>query len=73
MSSLRRKLMEFRVRLDELLPATEAARELPRALDRLDCGQAEQLVITRRNEPRAVLITVDRYQELLAGEERSAA
>lgn len=65
--------MEIRVRLDELLPAKTAARELPRALDRLEAGQAEQLVITRRNEPRAVLITVDRYQELLAGEERPAA
>lgn len=65
--------MEIRVRLDELLPSRAAARELPRALDRLEGGQAEQFVITRRNEPRAVLITVDRYQELLAGEARPAA
>lgn len=65
--------MEIRVRLDELLPAKAAARELPSALDRLEGGQAEQLVITRRNEPRAVLITLDRYQQLLAGEERRAA
>jgi hypothetical protein len=34
--------MEIRVRLDELLPSKEAARELPRALDRLEGGQAEQ-------------------------------
>jgi PHD/YefM family antitoxin component YafN of YafNO toxin-antitoxin module len=65
--------MEIRVRLDELLPSKEAARELPRALDRLEGGQAEQLVITRRNEPRAVLITIDRYQQLLATEGRAAA
>lgn len=65
--------MEIRIRLDELLPAKAAARELPSALDRLEGGQAEQLVITRRNEPRAVLITLDRYQQLLAGEERRAA
>ena len=65
--------MEIRVRLDELLPAKAAARDLPRALDRLEGGQAEQLVITRRNEPRAVLITVDRYQELLAGQAQPAA
>jgi hypothetical protein len=58
----------LRVRLDELLPARSAARALPHALDRLETGDAEQLVITRRNEPRAVLITVERYQELLAGE-----
>lgn len=57
--------MSLRVRLDELLPAKTAARELPRALQRLETGEAEQLVITNRNEPRAVLITVKRYEELL--------
>lgn len=57
--------MSLRVRLDELLPAKTAARELPRALDRLKSGEADQLVITNRNEPRAVLITVARYEELL--------
>lgn len=65
--------MTFRVRLDELLPAKTAARELPDALRRLDAGEAEQLVITRRNEPRAVLITVERYEELLADCLRPAA
>jgi prevent-host-death family protein len=48
-----------------LLPAKTAARELPQALKRLEAGDAEQLVITNRNEPRAVLITVARYEELL--------
>lgn len=57
--------MNVRVRLDELLPAKTAARELPRALHRLETGDADQLVITNRNEPRAVLITVARYEELL--------
>jgi prevent-host-death family protein len=56
----------LRVRLDEILPARAAARGLPQALERLEQGEAEQLVITRRNEPRAVLITVERYQRLLA-------
>jgi prevent-host-death family protein len=58
--------MSLRVRLDELLPAKIAARELPGALRRLESGEAEQLVITNRNEPRAVLITVERYEQLLA-------
>lgn len=58
--------MKLRVRLDELLPAKAAARELPRALLRLESGEAEQLVITNRNEPRAVLITLARYEQLLA-------
>lgn len=57
--------MTLRVRLDELLPSKTAARELPEALRRLESGEVEQLVITRRNEPRAVLITVERYQQLL--------
>ena len=58
--------MSLRIRLDELLPAKTAARELPQALRRLECGEAEQLVITNRNEPRAVLVTVERYERLLA-------
>ncbi len=57
--------MDLRIRLDELLPSKTASRELPEALDRLERGDAEQLVITRRNQPRAVLITVERYQQLL--------
>jgi prevent-host-death family protein len=61
--------MHLRVRLDELLPAKTAARELPQALRRLETGEADQLVITNRNEPRAVLITVARYEKLLTGSE----
>ena len=57
--------MKLRIAFDELLPATSAARELPQALDRLDRGEVEQFVITKRNEPRAALVSVDRYQELL--------
>ena len=57
--------MSLRIRLDELLPAKTAARELPQALRRLESGDAQQLVITNRSEPRAVLITVQRYEELL--------
>lgn len=56
----------LRVRLDELLPVKTAAQRLPEALRRLASGDAEQLIITRRNEPQAVLITVERYETLLA-------
>jgi prevent-host-death family protein len=62
--------MDLRVRLDELLPAKTAARELPQALRRLESGEADQLVITNRNEPRAVLITLQRYEQLLLGQRR---
>lgn len=58
--------MTLRVRLDELLPIKTAAQGLPAALRRLDAGEAQQLVITRRNAPCAVLITVERYEALLA-------
>ena len=58
--------MNLRVRLDELLPTKTAARTLPQALARLESGDAEQLVLTTRNQPRAVLITVERYEQLLS-------
>jgi PHD/YefM family antitoxin component YafN of YafNO toxin-antitoxin module len=57
--------MNLRVRLDELLPTKTAARSLPQALARLESGDADQLVLTTRNQPRAVLITVERYERLL--------
>ena len=62
--------MTLRVRLDEIIATKEAARTLPSALERLDSGAADQLVITRRNVPRAVLITVERYEQLLEAETR---
>jgi hypothetical protein len=58
-------MSELRVRLDELLPAKEAARTLPRQLERLEIGEVEHLILTRRNVPRAVLLTVERYEALL--------
>jgi len=66
--------MKLRVALDELLPTKAAARQLPQAIARLREGDAEHFVITRRNAPHAVLITVERYEELLhaAGARASA-
>lgn len=63
--------MKLRVGLDEILPSKEAARALPQVIDRLESGDAEHFVITRRNKPRAVLVTIERYQQLLSG--RAAA
>jgi PHD/YefM family antitoxin component YafN of YafNO toxin-antitoxin module len=62
----------LRVRLDEIMATKEAARTLPSALDRLESGTADQFVITRRNVPRAVLITVERYEQLIAAEAQRA-
>jgi PHD/YefM family antitoxin component YafN of YafNO toxin-antitoxin module len=60
----------LRVKLDEIIASKEAARTLPSALERLESGDADQLVITRRNVPRAVLVTVERFEQLLAAEAR---
>jgi Antitoxin Phd_YefM, type II toxin-antitoxin system len=65
--------VKLRVTFDEILSIKEAVRGLPRALDSLASGDAGHFVITRRNEPRAVLLGVERYEELLAAEERLAA
>jgi PHD/YefM family antitoxin component YafN of YafNO toxin-antitoxin module len=53
----------------ELATVREAMRELSRLLDQLDAGQLEKVVLTQRNQMRAVLISLERYSEL----ERHAA
>jgi hypothetical protein len=58
--------MKLRVRLDEILPTKEATRTLPRQLERLEGAEVEHLILSTRNKPRAVLITVERYEQLLA-------
>jgi PHD/YefM family antitoxin component YafN of YafNO toxin-antitoxin module len=60
--------MQFRVRLDEILPTKTAARQLTKELARLESGAADQLVLTTHNVPRAVIISVDRYDDLLRAE-----
>ena len=58
-----------RVTNAELATVREAMRELHRLLDRLEQGDLEKVVLTQRNQLRAVLLTLDRYAEL----ERNAA
>jgi hypothetical protein len=48
----------------ELATVREAMRELNRLLDQLDDGEIEKIVLTQRNQMRAVLLTVDRYAQL---------
>lgn len=60
---------ELRVSNRELATVREAMRELGRMLDQLDDGELEKIVLTQRNQMRAVLITVERYSAL----ERDAA
>lgn len=58
-------MSELRVALSELVSVKEAARSLPRVLDRLARNEADHLVITRRSRPQAVLVPVERYEALL--------
>jgi PHD/YefM family antitoxin component YafN of YafNO toxin-antitoxin module len=58
-----------RVTNAELATVREAMRELHRLLDQLEHGELDKIVLTQRNQMRAVLITLDHYTEL----ERNAA
>jgi hypothetical protein len=49
---------------DELATVREAMRTIPRLLKKLDAGEVEKVVLTQRNQMRAVLLTVERYAEL---------
>ena len=60
---------QLRVSNQELATVREAMRELGRLLDQLDEGELEKVVLTQRNQMRAVLISVERYSAL----ERDAA
>ena len=56
--------VRLRVSNEELATVREAMRELGRLLEQLEEGQLEKVVLTQRNQMRAVLITVERYSEL---------
>jgi PHD/YefM family antitoxin component YafN of YafNO toxin-antitoxin module len=56
-----------RVSNQELATVREAMRELHRLLAALENGELEKVVLTQKNQMRAVLITVERYSELEQG------
>jgi PHD/YefM family antitoxin component YafN of YafNO toxin-antitoxin module len=60
---------DVRVSNQELATVREAMRELHRLLAQLEHGELEKVVLTQRNQMRAVLITLERYSEL---EQRAA-
>jgi PHD/YefM family antitoxin component YafN of YafNO toxin-antitoxin module len=62
-------VQSVRVSNQELATVREAMRELHRLLDSLERGELEKVVLTQRNQMRAVLITLERYSEL---EQRAA-
>jgi antitoxin (DNA-binding transcriptional repressor) of toxin-antitoxin stability system len=52
------------VKNTELATLREAMRELSHLLERLDAGEIEKIVLTQKNQMRAVLLTIERYAEL---------
>lgn len=48
----------------ELATVREAMRELHRLLAALDAGQLDKIVLTQKNQMRAVLLSVERYSQL---------
>jgi PHD/YefM family antitoxin component YafN of YafNO toxin-antitoxin module len=48
----------------ELATVRAAMRDLTRLIETLDEGTVEKIVLTQRNQMRAVLLTVERYSEL---------
>ena len=58
-----------RVSNQELATVREAMRELHRLLAALEHGHLEKVVLTQKNQMRAVLITLERYTQL---EQRAA-
>lgn len=48
----------------ELATVRDAMRELNRMLAALQSGELDKIVLTQRNQMRAVLLTVERYSQL---------
>jgi PHD/YefM family antitoxin component YafN of YafNO toxin-antitoxin module len=62
-------VQSVRVSNQQLATVREAMRELHRLLASLEHAELEKVVLTQRNQMRAVLITLERYSEL---EQRAA-
>lgn len=52
---------------DELHTIRDAMRELHQMIDALACGEIEKVVLTHRNQMRAVVLSVDEYARLRDG------
>ena len=54
----------LRVANQELATVREAMRELHRLLAALEAGQLDKIVLTQKNQMRAVIVSVQRYSQL---------
>ncbi len=57
---------------DELRTVRDAMRELHRMVDALGRGDLEKVVLTHRNQMRAVVVSVEEYARLRHGEPAAA-
>jgi hypothetical protein len=58
---------------EELATVREAMRELNRMVEALERGELDKVVLTQRNQIRAVLVSLERYVELERTTDASAA
>ena len=54
----------IRIRTDELRTVREAMRDFGSLLTELEEGEVEKLVLTQRNQMRAVVVSVERWSEV---------
>jgi hypothetical protein len=54
----------IRIRTDELRTVREAMRDFGSLLTVLEEGEVEKLVLTQRNQMRAVVVSVERWSEV---------
>jgi len=58
---------------EELATVREAMRELNRMVEALERGELDKVVLTQRNQIRAVLVSLERYVELVRLTDANAA
>jgi PHD/YefM family antitoxin component YafN of YafNO toxin-antitoxin module len=54
----------IRVANDELVTVREVMRDLPALLNRLDDRSVDKLVVTQRNQLRAVILSAERWAQI---------
>ena len=50
---------------EEYLSATDLSKKTASTIDALEKGLADRLIILRNNAPKAVLLSIDAYEELM--------
>lgn len=53
---------------EEMVGVTEARKDLPRRVNRLEAGEVSRVVLLRRSQPVAVILSTDEYERFRAME-----